>query len=141
MNLVCFSDLTFSCLFRLSRPCTWSTTADWDDVMDDEGKEGSRPLTEANKDEYVQAKVQRYLVASRIGPLQAMKRGFEGTPIAAQLKLFSAPELAAIVCGEQAVEGESICRVASFRGYPRTSVVPDAVREILTTWSAKGKLR
>ena len=109
--------------------------------MEDEGKEESRPLTEANKDEYVQAKVQLYLVASRIGPLQAMKRGFEGTPIAAQLKLFSAPELAAVVCGEQAVKGESVCRVASFRGYPRTSVVPDAVREILTTWSAKGKMR
>ena len=79
---------------------------DWDDVLDDstaaaaavavEGGIEGKPLTQENKNELVTLKVQHVLANSRAGPLAALKKGFEAIPIAANLKLFSPDELAAV---------------------------------------------
>ena len=94
------------------------------------GPGDDREVTNQNRKEYVRKKAQQVLFRDRELALVAMKKGFESIPIAPQLRIFSAGELAQLLQGNQHVDAESVLKILRFEGYT-TSAVPDAVREFL----------
>ena len=96
---------------------------------------GARAVTEANKHAFVVLKVRRALVGRRRDALEAIRRGFvaalrELSPEAAPfLKLFSSTDWRVLLCADDdRLTPDRVLDALAFVGWPKRSVVPDALR-------------
>ena len=110
---------------------------DFGDVSssDDDAGGGARAVTEANKHAFVVLKVRRALVGRRRDALEAIRRGFvaalrELSPEAAPfLKLFSSTDWRVLLCADDdRLTPDRVLDALAFVGWPKRSVVPDALR-------------
>eukprot|EP00898_Chlorokybus_atmophyticus_P005482 jgi/Chlat1/5935/Chrsp4S06260 len=83
-------------------------------------------VTDANKRQYVQHRVQYVLVGCRQRQLEAMRRGFQEVDLSSYLQVFSCTDLMLLVCGEEHVDAHMVVELIRFSpaDWPTTSRTP-----------------
>lgn len=98
-------------------------------------------VNDANKSKYVRMKIDRILVHSRRLQLQAIKNGFaealralseEAAPF---MSLLSHTDWRVLLCGDTAVSGPQVVASLKFSGFPKKSLVPTWLKEIILSSS------
>ena len=99
------------------------------------------PVTDQNKGEFVRLKVDRILVQNRLAQLTAIKVGFvealkalssEAAPF---LSLLSHADWRILLCGDEAINAMKIVSCLKFSGFPKKSLVPQWLSEVLASSS------
>lgn len=102
----------------------------------DEFDEISRDVTDENKKEYKEKKMQFYLVTKRREQLEALKQGFHIiTDLSLQLKLFSFHEMTFILFGQEMIDSKRVIELLKFEGFPSNSSTPQDLITILSEFS------
>uniref|UniRef100_A0A7S4GHR1 Protein kinase domain-containing protein n=1 Tax=Eutreptiella gymnastica TaxID=73025 RepID=A0A7S4GHR1_9EUGL len=106
---------------------------DFSDLMD--GGEDI-PVTNDNKREYVEKKIQYTLVGQRKDQLEAILHGFYcNAKVTPQLKLLSPVELMILMCGSQHIKPELLSKQLAFRGWPVASKTPQMLIDLIHNMS------
>lgn len=118
---------------------------DFDDVTPDAAHHSPRqlrPVTEANKHSFVVLKVRHVLTGCRQDSLAALRRGFESalselSPEASPfLKLFSSTDWRVMLSSDDDdLKAEQVIDAFRFFGFPRKSIIPDALRRTCQSFS------
>lgn len=117
-------------------------TAAESEQAQDSARRQPRPVTEANKHSFVVMKVRHVLTECRIDSLQALRRGFETalselSPEASPfLKLFSSTDWRVMLSSDDDdLKPEQVIDSLKFVGFPRASLIPDALRRACESFS------
>ena len=101
---------------------------------------GSIMVSDANKREFVEQKVQAVLVDCRLPQLRAVASGFEevvaGAGLSSALEVFSAAELALVLSGETHIDGHMVASSLRFAGWDPSSSTPGHLVGVLQELSA-----
>jgi hypothetical protein len=95
------------------------------------------PVTDSNKSKFVRLKIEKVLVQSRKPQLTAIKNGFIealnalSSDAAPFMSLLSHTDWRILLCGETAVSGQQVVSVLKFTGFPKKSLVPQWLKEII----------
>lgn len=98
-------------------------------------------VTDLNKTAFVRLKIERVMVGSRKPHLLAIKAGFvealkalseEAAPF---MSLLSHTDWRVMLCGDPAVSGPQVNAALRFSGFPKKSMVPQWIREIILSSS------
>lgn len=94
-------------------------------------------VDDTNKNKFVTMKINNILVDSRLPQLKALKSGFidgmkalsvDASPF---LSLLSHTDWRVLLCGVSIISGSQIVSVLKFFGYPKKSLIPEWLKEIL----------
>eukprot|EP00026_Physarum_polycephalum_P000610 Phypoly_transcript_00611.p1 GENE.Phypoly_transcript_00611~~Phypoly_transcript_00611.p1 ORF type:complete len:1420 (+),score=266.83 Phypoly_transcript_00611:78-4337(+) len=92
----------------------------------------NKVLTDSNKEEYIQKKIEKYLVTDRLEQLESIRKGFLSIEsLRAHFNLFSPTELTLLLCGNSHIHAESIKRNLKFKFFPVTSQTPEYLCAVL----------
>lgn len=101
----------------------------------EEFNEKSRDVTNENKQEYKDKKLEFYLVTKRKEQLEAMKQGFHSIrDLSLQLQLFSSQEFILILFGQELIDPKRIIELLQFEGF-NESQTPNDLISILQEFS------
>ena len=105
-------------------------------------REKDEKVTEANKHQFVVYKARWVLTGCRVDSLTAMRRGFERaldelSPEASPfLRLLSSTDLRVMLCSDDDdLTPATVLSCLTFVRFPRTSIVPDAMRRTISAFS------
>eukprot|EP00761_Pharyngomonas_kirbyi_P011170 gb/GECH01011195.1/.p1 GENE.gb/GECH01011195.1/~~gb/GECH01011195.1/.p1 ORF type:complete len:924 (+),score=237.76 gb/GECH01011195.1/:1-2772(+) len=139
-NPVSFRDLEVydkELALNLHRMMVHSGVESWGLDFQDIRDGASIPVTDTNKMEYKQLKVDYTLVESRRPQLEALKRGFFAIrPMNSQLLTLSFRELMLLCTGNDEVSFEEIKKRLRFSGFSRSSSTPRCVFQMLRQFSS-----
>ncbi|KAM9966213.1 hypothetical protein ACTFIR_006408 [Dictyostelium discoideum] len=92
----------------------------------------SIPVTDLNKEEFIQRNIERVLVGCRQSKLEAFKSGFMSIDsLNAHFALFSPTELQLLMCGNTLVDSSVLQKNFKFIGFPDTSSTPKDFRRVV----------
>jgi hypothetical protein len=94
--------------------------------------DGTR-VSDANKQAFVDERVQHVLVGLRRKALEAVKSGFEEAlgSLTEALSVFSSTELQLLMCGESHIDGHMVASALRFSGWASSSSTPGHLVEML----------
>jgi len=106
-----------------------------------------RPVTEANKHQFVVLKVRWILTGCRVESLNALGQGFhtalselspEASPL---LKLLSSTDWRLLLTADDNLTPERVLDTLDFVGFPKTSIIPEALKRTIESFSNTDSLR